>query len=134
MSRKAASRMLDLNHPQTEHIFAAALLEDAVLECARRIVSAQPFERPELLALCERFTAHELCLPAFTRLESDEGFGTVWIRQRGQTAPGPTRLAPEIFSLKGRSQIKFNLKRISQRPGLSVASGAQTGALWLRCV
>ena len=108
--------MLDLNHPQAEHIFAAARLEDAVLECAKRIVSAQPSERPALLALCEqsikamrilnseRFggsasiasaidelhaTMRSLATsalphmsivhPAFMRLESDEGFGTVWI-------------------------------------------------------
>lgn len=108
--------MLDLNHLQTGHIFAAARLEDAVLECAKRIVSAQPSERPELLASCqqrieamrtlnsERFGSsasiasaidelhtamHSLAAsaspqmsivhPAFTRLESDEGFGTVWI-------------------------------------------------------
>ena len=108
--------MLDLNHPQTEHIFAAARLEDAVLECAKRIVAAQTSERPELLALCEqsinamrtlnseRFGSSvsiasavdelqaamrsfatsasphmSMVHPAFTRLESDKGFGTVWI-------------------------------------------------------
>jgi hypothetical protein len=108
--------MLDLNHPQTEHIFAAARLEDAVLECAKRIVSAQPSERPELLALCDQSidamralnserlgssasiasaidelqaamrslaasaSPHmSIVQPAITRLESDEGFGTVWI-------------------------------------------------------
>ena len=108
--------MLDLNHPQTQHIFAAARLEDAVLECAKRIVSAQPSERLALLASCEqsiyamralnseRFggsgsiasvidelyaamrslaasTSPDMSIvhSAFTRLESDEGFGTVWI-------------------------------------------------------
>jgi len=108
--------MLDLNHPQTEHVFAAARLEDAVFECAKRIVSAQPSERPGLLASCqqsidamrtlnsERFgrsasiasaidelhramrslaasASPEMNIvhPAFTRLASDEGFGTVWI-------------------------------------------------------
>ena len=108
--------MLDLSHPQTEHIFAAARLEDAVLDCAKRIVSSHPSERPELLDLCEqsidamrilnseRFGGspsiasaidglqNAMCSlaasaspqmgivqPAFTRLDSDEGFGTVWI-------------------------------------------------------
>ena len=108
--------MLDLNHPQTEHIFAAARLEDSILECAKRIISAHPTERSELLALCdqsidamrtlnsERFGSSasiaaaidelqvamrslaasasphmSIVHPAFTRLESDEGFGTVWI-------------------------------------------------------
>jgi hypothetical protein len=108
--------MLDLNHPQTEHIFAAARLEDKVLECAKHIISAQPSERRELLALCEqsinamrtlnseRFGSSasiasaidelgaamrslamsdspqmSIVRPAFARLESDEGFGTVWI-------------------------------------------------------
>ena len=108
--------MLDLNHPQTEHIFAAARLEDAVLECAKHIISAQRSERPELLASCQqsidamrtlnstRFggspsitsvidelhtamrslaasdsTDMSIVRPAFARLESDEGFGTVWI-------------------------------------------------------
>src|SRR5437868_5758657 len=46
--------MLDLNNPQTEHIFAAARLEDAVLNYARRIISAPPSERPVLLALYEQ--------------------------------------------------------------------------------
>lgn len=46
--------MLDLNHPQTEHVFAAARLEDAVREYARRIISAPPSERPKLLALSEQ--------------------------------------------------------------------------------
>ncbi len=110
------THMLDLNHPQTEHVFAAARLEDAVLEFAKRIVSAQPSERPELLASCqqsidamrrlnsERFGSSasiasaidelhaalrslaasasphlSIVHPAFTRLESDDGFGTVWI-------------------------------------------------------
>ncbi len=108
--------MLDLNHPQTEHIFAAARLEDAVLDAAKRIISAQPSERQELLARCEpslgrmrvlnseHFGASpsiasaidelhgalrvlaaspsphmDVVRPAFARLESDEGFGTVWI-------------------------------------------------------
>lgn len=108
--------MLDLNHPQSKHIFAAARLEDAVRECAKRIVSAQPAERPALLALSEqsieamrklnseRFGNSEfiaaaidelqaavrllalsaspqmnMVQPAFERLESTKGFGTVWI-------------------------------------------------------
>ncbi len=108
--------MLDLNHPQTEHIFAAARLQDAVMDGAKRIIAAQPSERQELLALCEQSidsmrTLHsehfrssgslatvidelhaalralaasasphwDIVRAAFTRLESDEGFGTVWI-------------------------------------------------------
>ena len=108
--------MLDLNHPQTEHIFAASRLEDAVLEIANRMVSAHPSERQALLASCEQqFSAVRLLnserfgsstsiasaidylqsamrdlaesrssnmgivRPAFTKLESDEGFGTVGI-------------------------------------------------------
>ena len=46
--------MLDLSHPQTEHIFAAARLEDAVLDGAKRIIAAQPSERQELLRWCEQ--------------------------------------------------------------------------------
>ncbi len=46
--------MLNLNNPQSKHIFAAARLEDAVLEYAKRIVAAQPSERLALLALCEQ--------------------------------------------------------------------------------
>lgn len=45
--------MLDLNHPQTEHIFAAARLEDAILDVANRIISAQPSDRDRLLKQCE---------------------------------------------------------------------------------
>jgi hypothetical protein len=108
--------MLDLNHPQTEYIFAAARLEDAALECAKRIVSAPPSERLPVLTLCERSvdTMRKLnsehfgssasiasaidelqaairrlaasaspdmsvVRPAFTRLDSDDGFRTVWI-------------------------------------------------------
>jgi hypothetical protein len=108
--------MLDLSDPQTEHIFAAARLEDAVLDSAKRVVAALPSERQELLALCESSlnamrvlnlehfgssasiisaieelhaalralaasTSPDLAivLPAFTRLESDDGFGTVRI-------------------------------------------------------
>jgi len=105
--------MLDLNHPQTEHIFTASGLEDAVLGGAKRIVAAQPSERHELLVWCEHrldrmrtlnlehfsnsasiasainelhgamraLAASEsphlnMVSPAFTRLESDDGFGT----------------------------------------------------------
>jgi hypothetical protein len=46
--------MLDLNHPQTEHIFAAARLEDTVRDYARRIISAPSSQRPKLLASCEQ--------------------------------------------------------------------------------
>ena len=105
--------MLDLNHPQTEHIFAAARLEDAVLDGAKRIITSQPSEREELLGWCEQkldmmrtlnaehfrsspsiaSTIDELhsalralvanpspdmsiIRPAFSRLESEDGFGT----------------------------------------------------------
>jgi hypothetical protein len=105
--------MLDLDHPQTEHIFTAAGLEEAVLDGAKRIVAAQPSERRDLLARCEEridrmhtlnsehfedspsinqainelrdalrvLAASDspqlnLVLPAFTKLESDDGFGT----------------------------------------------------------
>lgn len=108
--------MLDFNHPQTEHIFAAARLEDAAHTIARRIISAQPSERAALLAQAEqtfesmhtlnseRFggsssiasvigdlrgafhtlaasasPSWEIVGSAFTRFESDDGFGTVWI-------------------------------------------------------
>src|SRR5437764_11593784 len=108
--------MLDLNHPQTEHIFSAARLQDAVLECAKRIVSVQASGRSELLTSCARSidamrtlnsehfdssasiasaidelsaAMHSLAAsgspgmsivqPALTKLDSDEGFGTVWI-------------------------------------------------------
>jgi hypothetical protein len=105
--------MLDLNHPQTVHIFTASGLEDAVLDGATRIIAAQPSERPALLTWCEERLSRMRTLnvqhfggsasitsaidalhtalralaasqsptfsmvsPAFTRLESDDGFGT----------------------------------------------------------
>jgi hypothetical protein len=45
--------MLDLNHPQTKHIFAASNLEDAVLGAARQIVAARPSERQHILDTSE---------------------------------------------------------------------------------
>ena len=108
--------MLDLNHPQTQHIFAAGRLEDSVLEGTKRIIASQPSERNALLAQCEqslermralnaehfggsqsissaidelhdalrRLAASaaphmDMIRPAFTRLESEDGFGTVFI-------------------------------------------------------
>jgi hypothetical protein len=108
--------MLDLNHPQTKHIFAAGRLEDAVLDGAKRIIASQPSERHALLAECEQRLASmrilntehfggshsissaidelhgalrglaacespqmDLVRPAFARLESEDGFGTVFI-------------------------------------------------------
>jgi len=107
------TRMLDLNHPQTTHIFTASGLEDAVLDGAKRIITAHPSERPALLVWCEERLSRmrtlnvqhfgsspsitsaidelhaalralavsespkfSMVLPAFTRLESDDGFGT----------------------------------------------------------
>lgn len=105
--------MLDLNHPGSKHIFAAARLEDAIRDGAKRIIAARPSERGELLRACEQIFArmrqlaadhfiHKpslplmvdelqvalralaasesphfgMILPAFSRLESSEGFGT----------------------------------------------------------
>jgi hypothetical protein len=45
--------MLDLSHPQTEHIFAAGRLEDSVRIAARRIIAAPAAERRALLAQFE---------------------------------------------------------------------------------
>jgi len=108
--------MLDLNHPQSKHIFAAARLEDAVRLSVQRIIDAQPLERPELLTLCEltidamrslnaegfgssasiasaidglhvalralaasASPGWDIVSSAFNKLESDEGFRTVYI-------------------------------------------------------
>jgi len=49
--------MLDLNHPQSKYIFAAARLEDAIRDGANHIMAAQPSERGELLAACEQHLA-----------------------------------------------------------------------------
>ncbi len=105
--------MLDLKHPQTQHIFAAARLEDAVLEAAKGILAADPSERERLLKQCEqrldgmrtlnaehfrnspsiasaidelqaalRILAEsaapkmEIVRAAFSRLQSEKGFGT----------------------------------------------------------
>jgi hypothetical protein len=110
------ARMLDLNHPQTRHIFAAGRFEDTVLDLVKRIISSQPSERRALLDQCEQSlegmrklnaehfggsqsissaidelhdalrglaasaSPHmDMVWPAFTRLESENGFGTVFI-------------------------------------------------------
>ena len=41
--------MLDLNHPMTPHIFAAARLNDAILECAKSMTRLSTPKRQELL-------------------------------------------------------------------------------------
>src|SRR5688572_15864020 len=45
--------MLELNHPQTKHIFTASGLLGAVLERARKMTVAPTFGRRELLAECQ---------------------------------------------------------------------------------
>jgi hypothetical protein len=46
--------MLDSNHPQTNHVFAAARLEAEILDSARRIIAAsQPSDRAARLKKCE---------------------------------------------------------------------------------
>lgn len=49
--------MLDLNHPQTPHIFAAARLEDSLLARANRMVKAGAAERHGILNECDPFLA-----------------------------------------------------------------------------
>ena len=44
--------MLDLDHPHTEHIFAAARLEDGLLKRAQRMTLLPTFERESLLLEC----------------------------------------------------------------------------------
>ena len=46
--------MLDLSHPQTEHIFAAGRLEDSVLTIAKSIIGAPAAERQSLVVQGER--------------------------------------------------------------------------------
>lgn len=44
--------MLDLNHPMTQYIFAAARLDDAILECAKSMTRVSTQKRQELLQDC----------------------------------------------------------------------------------
>jgi hypothetical protein len=46
--------MLDLDHPQSKHIFAAARLEDAILECAKKMTLAPSVRRREMLVECQQ--------------------------------------------------------------------------------
>ena len=49
--------MLDLNHPQSEHIFTASGLEDGVLVRAKSMTLSPSSRRLELLAECEPLLA-----------------------------------------------------------------------------
>lgn len=49
--------MLDLSHPQSEYIFAAARLEDAVQKVAIKIIGAAPSARAEMLVEAKELTA-----------------------------------------------------------------------------
>jgi hypothetical protein len=49
--------MLDLDHPQSEHIFTASRLEDAVLARAKTMTLSPSSRRLELLAECEQLLA-----------------------------------------------------------------------------
>lgn len=44
--------MLDLNHPMTQYIFAAARLNNAILECAKSMTLVSTPNRQELLSEC----------------------------------------------------------------------------------
>jgi hypothetical protein len=44
--------MLDLNHPQTKHVFAASNLEDSILTQAKRMTLIPSDQRLELFAEC----------------------------------------------------------------------------------
>ncbi len=46
--------MLDLDHPMTPYIFAAARLDDAILECAKSMTLVSTPTRQELLSECLR--------------------------------------------------------------------------------
>ena len=64
--------MLDLNDPHSKYIFAAARLEDAILNVAKRIIAARPSERVELLRECEEILAsmHRLAVDHFAHSHS----------------------------------------------------------------
>ena len=49
--------MLDLNHPQSKYVFAAARLEDAIRDRANRIILARPSERSAVLDECKEYLA-----------------------------------------------------------------------------
>jgi len=46
-------RMLDKAHPQSQHIFAAARLEDFILDKAKVIIGAKAEKRQGLISQCE---------------------------------------------------------------------------------
>ncbi len=48
--------MLELEPPESQHIFAAAALEDAILECACKMTVATSVRRRELQLECEQIT------------------------------------------------------------------------------
>jgi|SRR5215469_7711517 len=46
--------MLDLNHPQSQHTFAAARFENAILERAKKMTLVPSLRRRELLTECQQ--------------------------------------------------------------------------------
>ncbi|HTR41833.1 MAG TPA: hypothetical protein VMH87_09485 [Pseudomonadales bacterium] len=50
----ARTHMLNLNHPQSKHIFAASRFEDAVLEHAKKMTLVPSVRRRELLIECQQ--------------------------------------------------------------------------------
>lgn len=102
--------MLDLDHPQSEHIFAAAALEDAILTAAGRMVCAPAPERSKLLASCEeQFGAMRL-------LNADHFGASPFIASAIDDLQAAMRLLAET-ALTDMSVVLFPLERLRSNEG-----------------